>query len=404
MSAVYTYSDLKNLVSSKIGGRISSLLNDGTIIYAINMGVREVFQDIDFRSAKRKTSISPNLFDDIYDYNCPADLKGQKVIDIIPQINRASDLEWVLTTPEEFDRRKTIDKTIFTVWDNDFVRRLRISLVVDDSDTNLTIAELDSLTSGGGTWTLYGDGENLTQDLDNFVKGNGSINWDISAAGGTTAGIQNAGLDTFDLTDYVSAGSVFVWVYITSITNLTNFILRIGSDSSNYYSKTITTNNEGTAFYNGWNLLRFDLFTASETGTVVDASCDYAVIYMTKAAGKISETDYRFDWLVVKRGKIHEVLYYTKYAWQTTSTLAYKENATATTDYIVADTEELDIISTKCAIKAAQELGDSNLSLELKNDYVEMKKNYIMSYSSEAKLLITAYHLFGFSEVSNNND
>ena len=391
MSAIYTYSDLENDVSSKIGGRISSLLGT-TVKTCINAGVREAFGEIDFRSAKRKTSISPNLFDDIYDYSCPADLKGNKVIDIIPQINRSSDLEWILTSPEEFDRRKEIEKTIFTLSDNDFVRKLRISLVVDDSDTNLTVSELDSLTSGGGTWTLYGDGTNLTADPDNYVKGNGSINWDISAAGGTTAGIYNDDLDDFDITDYVSAGSVFVWVYITSITNLTNFILRIGSSSAVYYYKTITTNNEGLAFYAGWNLLRFDLFSSTQVGVVDQDACNYVALYMTKDGAKISETDYRFDWLVIKRGAIYSVLYYTKYAWQTTSTYAYKENSTAISDLIVADTEELDIIATKCAEKAALELRDYPLVSILKNEYQEMKKNYILTYPSEAKLLINEYY------------
>jgi hypothetical protein len=391
MSSIYTYQNLEDAINSKIGGRISSLLGT-TVKTCINAGVREAFGEIDFRSAKRKTSISPNLFDDIYDYSCPADLKGIKVIDIIPQINRSSELEWTLTSPEEFDRRKEIDKTIFTLSDNDFVRKLRISLVVDDSDTNLTVSELDSLTSGGGTWTLYGDGTNLTKDSDNYVKGNASINWDISAAGGTTAGIYNSGLDSFDITDYVSAGSVFVWVYITSITNLTNFIIRIGSSSTVYYTKTITTNNESLAFYAGWNLLRFDLSSSTQVGTVDQDACNYVALYMTKDGAKISETDYRFDWLVIKRGAIHSVVYYTKYAWQTTVTYAYKENSTATTDLIVADTEELDIIATKCAIRAAQELRDTNLTLELKAEYTEMKKNYILSSPSEAKLMINTYY------------
>ena len=46
---------------------------------------------------------------------------------------------------------------------------------------------------------------------------------------------------------------------------------------------------------NGWNLIRFDFSTATETGTVVPASCDYCVIYMTKDAGKTDETGFRFD-------------------------------------------------------------------------------------------------------------
>jgi len=389
----YTYATLKNSVSSKIQGRVGNLLNDGTIIYCFNSAARKLFTKIDLRSAKRKSSLSPNLFNDIYDYNCPSDLKGIKVIDIIPQINRSRYLEWVLTTPEEFDRHKDWEKTLFCVWDNDFVRRLRISAIADMTNTDLTISELDSLTSGGGTWAGYGDAENLRVDSDNYVKGNASINWDISNAGGTTAGIYNDDLDEFDLSDYIYSGSVFIWVYITDSTNITNFILRIGSSASAYYTKTITTNNEGVSFYDGWNLLRFDLYTATTSGSPVATTCNYVALYMTKDAGKVSETDYRFDWLVVKRGAIHDVLYYTKYPWQTSGG-TYLENATAVTDKLNADTEEFDLLVTECTIEALQELGDYNEAAILKKLQDEDIKNYIMNYPSEAKLLINTYHEF----------
>src|SRR5690606_1938634 len=122
-----------------------------------------------------------------------------------------------------------------------------------------------------------------------------SLEFDIDASGGTTAGVSLTDGPAIDITDYVTDGSLFCWVYIVDITDITNYIARIGSDSSNYYSMTATLTSEGLAFQNGWNLLRFDFNGKTTTGTPDDENCDYRAIYMTKDAGKVSETGYRFD-------------------------------------------------------------------------------------------------------------
>jgi len=385
----YDYTEIRDAaIDSTLYSDISSYVTLRTII---NDAVRFVFGDVDLRTAKRKAAASPNLFNDVYDYTCPTDLKGISLIDVVPQINRSKDSDIELTTPEQFDRRKTLDRMMVAFSEDSFTRKLRISMDIDDDQ--LLVSELDSLTSGGGTWVLFGDGTNLTQDLDNFVKGGGSINWDISAAGGTTAGIQNTDLDDFDLTDYLSAGSIFVWVYITDKTDVTNFIIRIGSSTSNYYTRTITTTNEGTAFVDGWNLLRFDLASITETGTVDDDACNYVALYMTKDAGKISETDYRFDWLVVKRGKIYEIHYYTKYGWQTSAGV-YIENSTADTDLVNADIDELELIKLKVREFLAEASKDYKEADYHRGKYIQKKGEYVIKYPSESKLLTTDYYSF----------
>lgn len=369
----------------------------------INRAVREVLSDVDMRSMKRKTALSPNLFDDIFQYTCPTDLKANRIIDIRPQIKRGRLDQWRLTTEEEFDRIKEdhrIDEwgdpikinrnqwlgdSIVALSDADFVRKVLLSRPVDDD--SITISALDAV----GNWTAFGDGTNLTADSDNYVKGSASINWDISSAGGTTAGIVNSSLSSFSIADYLGTGSVFVWAYITSATNLTNYILRIGSSSSAYNYITVTTNNEGTAFYAGWNLLRFDFINKSTTGSPTNTACTYVAIYMTKAAGKISETDYRFDNLVMKKGNHYDVIYYSKYGWQN-STGTYLENATADTDLVNVDTEELRLIEYKTA-----ELIERHLKNQKEADryfalYETKRKEYQMNYPSEALILTTTYH------------
>jgi len=384
----YIYTDLYNNVNGMTHGKITNL-TDARV--TLNRAVRFVVGDIDLRSTKRKTQVSPGLFEDVFTYPWPSDAKGLAFIDLQPQINRPSDLEWELTTPEEFDRRKVYDRgmgrELVAVRENDGLKKLLASLQAQND--SLAISTLDSLTAGGGTWQAFGDAENVAADADNYVSGAGSIKFDISSAGGTTAGIQNTSLTSFDFSDYVDNNrSIFVWAYIASTTNLTNFILRVGSGTGAYYSITITTSHEGT-FTTGWNLLRFDFANKSTTGSPDTSAGTYVALYMTKASGKVDD-GYRFDNLIMLGGVIHDLYYYSKYGWQTSGG-TYIENST-TTDYLNADTDELELISIKAAEYAAQELRDYDDVKLFKNDYTDKKTEYILKNPSEAKLLTTIYH------------
>ena len=396
---VYTRSILRTNTATMISGTISTT-DSNTLM---NRAVREVLSNIDIRSMKRKTALSPNLFDDIFQYTCPTTLKEDKIIDIKPQIKRGRLDHWRLTTEEEFDRIKEdhridywgdpiklsksqwLGDSICAVSDADFVRKILLSRPVDDK--SITLHPLDAV----GTWIGFGNGTNLTADSDNYVKGSASINWDISSVSGTTAGIVNSSVPSFDISDYLGTGSVFVWVYITSATNITNFILRIGSSSSAYNSITVTTNNEGASFYAGWNLLRWDFINKSVTESPTNTACTYVAIYMTKAVGKISETDYRFDNLVMKRGDHYDLIYYTSYGWQSAAG-TYLENSTDDTDYINCTTTEMLLIEYKTAELMERHLknhGEADRYFQL---YQVKSKEYQSGNPSEALILTTTYH------------
>ena len=382
---------------------VSGKYTDAVFLERANAAVRQVLGDVDMKSMIRKSALSPNLFDDIYRYACPASMKGEAIIDLVPQINRGRFDDWDMVTAEEFDRKKQdlrvdrygdpiefkgtqwLGENLVAFEEDDLGRKLLISRPIDDKESG--IDTLDSV----GDWLVFGDGENLTKDADNFVKGSACLNWDISSAGGTTAGIYNDSLDTFDVSDYKTNGSAFVWVYISSVTNLTNFILRIGSSSTAYYYITVTTNNEGNSFEAGWNLLRFDFVNKSTTGTPDDDACDYVAIYMTKAAGKVSETDYRFDDLVLKLGENYDVSFYSKYGWQT-SAGSWLENATANTDKLNVDTDEYEIISEKTAELVEQYLRNYGEADRHKMRYNEMIARYIVNNPSRRKLITFQYY------------
>jgi len=385
MTPIYTYSNLKTRINAQIKGKIGVLISDRDLI---NQAAREVVSDIDLRSTRRKSQLSPPLFTDIFEYVCPTDLKDYKIINVEPQTDRKR-AQYVLTTYEEFGRRR--DANTIAISDANFIRTVLVNADFAVSDKVATISTMDSLTAGGGTWALFGDGTNLTADADNYVRGSGSINWDISAAAGTTAGIQNSGLSTFDLTDYLGGnGSAFVWTYITSTTGLTNFIIRLGSSSGAYYQKTTTTQADGTAFVAGWNLLRFDLTSLTTVGSPTNTAGVFVAIYMTKTAGKVSETDYRFDNLLLKKGEIHNLFYYSKFPWQT-SAGSYIENSTVDSDLLNVDLTEFNLMVDKGVELAGPEVDEFDASDRAARRYAINKKKYEMANPSEALLIIETY-------------
>lgn len=377
----YSQADFYEIIDGMMSQRFSQV-NDRQVIS--NRAVRYTYGDIDLRSAKRSAQLSPNMYANVYEYGAPTDLKGEKLIDLRRQVNRPSNERWFLVDDADFDRSKAVSHYRVAVRDENFSKLLRID-GIDTSDSKL-LHSCESLTSNG-TWAATADASNLTLDNDNYITGGGALNFDM-AAGATTGYIENSTMAQVDLTDYDEKGSIFVWVFIPDYSDaegdtVTNFILRWGNDSSNYWSRTVTTNNEGVTFYDGWNLLRFDWNGATETGTVAPATVDYVRFTVTKSASLAADTDWRVDNFVARIGTIYNTVYYTKYGWQT-SALAYIEESTATTDLVVADTDEIEGIALKAAEYAAQELQDKDLIGYFRGEYENWKRNYVANNPSEA--------------------
>lgn len=381
---IYTQTQLLSDINRKIFGKIGMISSQTDFVNEI---VRNVHNDVSIRSSRRKADLAPNLFPEIYQYAAPSDLRDYKIIDIPAQAKRYDD-SFGLVPVEQF----TVSPRLGDIAVDDYngVRTLLINSAIP-SEQQL-ISELDSLTSGGGTWTTLGGITNLAADGDDYIKGAGSLSFDIDATSTTTAGIQNTTLNQFDITDYVGGNSaVFCWVKINSITNITNFVLKLGTNTSNYYSKTITTKHDGNAFETGWNLLRFDLSSLTQTGTVTLTNIRYASVYMTKATTKVSETEYKFDWLTILSGQRSYVTYYSKFPW-TSSTGTYKELSTVSSDLLLADSSEYDLFLKKGRHIGLQETNsDDGIIDRAEKDYQDALAKYMINNPDESKLMITTY-------------
>lgn len=395
-SLIHTYADLKASINARIHNKMGLVATPRVIINDI---VTEV-SGLKLRSNKRSAVLAPNLFNDIYQYAAPSDLDGNNVIGIQPQsMNRDRNQIWELITEEEFDQRKQSGNNLIAVADHSMTRSLRVSYR-DGGLRELSIAGIQGLTgdsSTGASWAAFGNADTLATDTYNFIKGSGSLSFNLTS-GGTTSGIVLTAANTFDLSYYKSAGSVFAWVYMTTASYATNVKTRLGSDSSNYYELTATTANGGGAFVNGWNLIRFDFSSKTTTGTPVDALCDYVALYITKASGT-TDTSWRFNWLNAKQGSISNIIYYSNYPWQTSGG-TYIRESTADTDLIVCDEDEWKLFIEKGVEvlgMAAREYNDATLAANRYGDAragTGLAGEYKRNYPTESLQLVSTIYNF----------
>lgn len=392
---IYTRSQLKTRINAGIKGKIGMLIDaDDTC----NDVVRAVVNDIALRSQIRRSILAPNLFTNIYQYTCPVDINNQMIVDLAPQVNRAHFSDWRLTTPAEFDQRKMIEDRLIAIPERDIVSSLLVSKRIDDK--TLMISTLSSIIDGGGTWVTVGDATNLVADSDNFVSSGASLKYDIGNGGTTTAGIKNVALNQFDLTYYLN-NSIFHWVYIQSPINLSSYTLQIGSDSSNYYSVTVTGTNEGTAFVQGWNLLRFDMFGATKTGTPITTACKFVSVFMNKIIGKINETGYRANYIAGKRGAIYNLWYYSGYGWQDVNG-NWKENSTDDSDYLNCDASEYNLFIFKGIEFAGLECEEDERAKSAAAQYKAYSDSYRNKNPDQSLILQTTYWDFISTESGMN--
>jgi len=138
--------------------------------------------------------------------------------------------------------------------------------------------------------------------------------------------------------------------------------------------------------------LKFDVSSLSETGSVTDTSIDYIALYMTKAAGKVSESDYKFDWLVLKKGIVNYVKYYSQYPWQTSGG-SYIENSTVSTDLLCAGPDEYNLHVLNGILHAMHEIGSftDNEFTRAEKRLTDAISRYEQNNPSQRKVMITTY-------------
>jgi len=375
----YTVSDLESDITSILKGTTVDKVSN--LYPLINRAARDFLLDVDPAETVRIAELSQPIYGEVYDYSAPTDLKGNKIIDIYPSVNRNS--KFMRRGREQFDY--DVEDATFTIRNNSGTKSIRLAKAEGDSSI---LTSCNSLTADG-TWAATAGATNLTLDELYYVNGGGSLNFDLSA--GSATGYLDITLDNaVDLTDYEDIGAIFAWVYIPDTTKITSFTMTWGSDNANYWEDSATAAVDG-AFRNGWNLIRFDWNGATKTLAPTVSAIDYLKFLVTYDS--TAETDLRLGGLVARCGTIYNIEYYSKYLFTDGTTSAWKEEAEAGEDTINLDTDSYSIYFNKVAEYICQNVrtmsGDSEY---YRKQYENLRDIYINDNKSEAKKKTTPYY------------
>ena len=338
-------SDLQGVMHGTTTNQITGLNN------VINRAARQLLLDIDPQETKRTVEFINPIFNTVFDYPVADDLKGNALIDIFPQVNRIPRDIWSQAYNQAFDLAKQSIYTManmFTLNFNSGIKTLKINAPFLNPPVYINQAE--SITANG-TWTAT-VATNLTVDNTNYVTGAGSLKFDTT----TTCYLENSTMTAVDLSAYLNQSSLFVWVYLPTASNFSSVTLRWGSDSSNYYYSTQTTNQQGTAFVNGWNLIQCDWKTATKVGTPVTTAINYLRVTLTASAGNTGVNNgCHINGIQSILGTVLSYEYYSKYMFRDASTLAFQETVTDDSNLINLDTETYNLLFNLTAYFALQQ-------------------------------------------------
>ncbi len=345
-----------------------------------NRAARRLLLDVDPQETKRTLEFVAPIFNSVFDYPIAPDVKGNKIIDIRPQVRRLPGDIWTQAYNQAFDIAKSnvfVSANMFTMNFNTGLKTIRVNAPY--LNPPVVVSQADDATNNG-TWTAGGTASNLTTNNTNFVQGAGSLQFDVTAG---AAWVENSTLAGVDLSNVENQASLFESVYIPTGTSLTSVELRWGSSTGDYWSKTVTQNQQGTAFVNGWNLCQNIWSTATTVGTPDASSVTYVRVTLNVTATMTACLVNGIDSIL---GSILEYEYYSKYLFRDASTGAFQETVTDDSNLINLDTESYNLFFNLVAFFAAQQQQGVDAAGDVtffQNEYQKGLTRYMAMYKAE---------------------
>ena len=139
------------------------------------------------------------------------------------------------------------------------------SLKLDTGGNNSQVHTMNMLTGDG---TVAADGATITalaQDPYESYWLPASLSFNYNGTSGT---ITDTGMNTKNLAPYQNRSNLYFNIYLTSVTNFTSVNLKWGTDASNYYTATVTTDFLGAALAaSTWATLKFPWLNPTTVGS-----------------------------------------------------------------------------------------------------------------------------------------
>ena len=259
-----------------------------------------------------------------------------------------------------------------------------LKILHDQFSGNQTyISACETSLTADGAWTAGTGALNITHDSYTFKKGNGAINFDVATGAPKTATISFVKSTVIDISGYTAFQRIRFFMKLPTAPS--SISVRWGSDSSNYYAHSITTQTSGESFStNDWNELEAAKNSATITGTPDDENMDYFALVLTFASAT-TDTDFLIDNIKVIKPEVLIAEYYSYYmARSATGTYGYGLTISAdTTDLLEILNEWRDLIVFGVCARYLRSTGgktamrDSLYYTELyERQKLEIKRNY----------------------------
>ncbi len=344
----YNVQAAKNDLQGVIHG---TTLNQITNLNGIfNRAARKLLLDVDPQETKRIAQFINPIFNTVYDYPIASDVKGNRIIDIRPQVQRLPRDVWTQAYNQAFDisKQNIFDfANMFTMNFNTGIKTIRIDAPF--LNPPVIVNQIEAISTNG-TWATGGTASALAVNNTNFVQGAGSLQFNVTTGAGY---LENSTMASVDLSAVVNQASFFVYVYVPTGSQLTSVELRIGSSASNYYALTVTLNQDQVSFVNGWNLCQFVWASMSTVGTPVNTAINYSRVTLNMTGG--TNTACKLNGLDSILGTILEYEYYSKYLFRDAITGAFQETVTDDSNLINLDTESYNLLFNLVAYFAVQQ-------------------------------------------------
>lgn len=359
----------------------------------INRSARQLLEDVDPQETQRITQFATPIFENVYSYYLAPDVKGNKIIDIRPQVNRTLSDIYNQDYSQQFDLAKnsSLSNQFHIQW-NTGVRTILVNSPLLNSGVVVNYASAVSGTNG--TWSAGGDVTNLATNNINWIAGGGSLQFDLSGVG-TTGYVENSTMTSVDLSDFLNQSRWFLYTFLPSTpSGFTNVNLRFGSSSSNYYSVNATLTQANTAFELGWNLLSYDWNNLTTVGSPDASAITY--IRVTWTYDGDPRTGVLLNDISCLAGQIMEYVYYSKYIFRDAITGAFQETVTDDSNLINLDTDSYNLLFNKVAYFVAQQLQGQDAMYDATywaNEYKESLARYKAMYKSEVQKPKVPYYV-----------
>ncbi len=384
----YAVSDLKNDLTGVLHGTtLNQIFNPNGII---NRAARTLLLDVDPQETKRTVEFINPIFNSVFDYPIAADVKGNKIIDIIPQVQRIPRDVWAQSYNQAFDVAKQNIFSLanmFTMNFNTGIKTIRINAPF--LNPPIIVNEIEAIGTNG-TWATGGTASNLTVNNTNFVQGAGSLQFDITTGAGY---IENSTMTPVSLSAVVNQASFFINTYFQTASLTTSVELRIGSSASNYYTAVVTQNQQGVAFQNGWNLDQFIWKDMTTVGTPNSTAINYARITFNVTG---TQTGCLINGLDSILGSILSYEYYSKYMFRDAITGAFQETVTSDSNLINLDTESYNLLFNLTTFLTMQQQQGLDASFYdgqfFKSTYDDGLAKYKAMYKSEVQKPQSSYY------------